>query len=124
MPGEQLAVQDSVTGTKLAQAFAGAVLSRQVEHGEDTLTVRREAWRDVARFLRDEPDLFYNVLMDLTAVDYFAQDREPRYEVVAHLFSLPHNQRVRLKTEVPGDDPRVDSLMPVWEGANWFEREV
>ena len=58
----------------------------------------------MARFLRDEPDLRYNVLMDLTAVDYLTQDREPRYEMVAHLFSLPHNQRVRLKTAVPGDD--------------------
>ena len=60
----------------------------------------------------------------LTAVDYLTMGRTPRYEVVAHLYSLPHNQRVRLKTPVPDDDPRLDSLMPVWEGANWFEREV
>ena len=124
MPGEELAVKESVTANKLEQAFADAVLSRQVEHGDDTLTVRREAWRDVARFLRDDPDLRYNVLMDLTAVDYLAQGRVPRYEVVVHLFSLPHNLRIRLKAALPADDPRVDSLMPVWEGANWFEREV
>jgi NADH-quinone oxidoreductase subunit C/D len=76
------------------------------------------------RFLRDDPDLRYDFLMDLTAVDYLAMGRTPRYEMVAHLYSLPHNQRVRLKTPVPDDDPRIDSLMPVWEGANWFEREV
>ena len=62
--------------------------------------------------------------MDLTAADYLTMDRDPRYEMVAHLYSLAHNQRVRLKTAVPDHDPRVDSLMPVWEGANWFEREV
>ena len=119
-----MAVEASVTSARLQQAFADAVLSQHAEHGDDTLTVRREAWRDVGRFLRDEPDLRYNVLMDLTAADYLTQDREPRYEVVAHLYSLAHNQRVRLKALVPEDDPRVDSLMPVWEGANWFEREV
>ena len=65
-----MAVDESVTTARLKQAFADAVLSQHAEHGDDTLTVRREAWRDVARFLRDEPDLRYNVLMDLTAVDY------------------------------------------------------
>ena len=48
MPGEKSTVEESVTSEKLEQAFAGAVLSRHAEHGDDTLTVRREAWRDVA----------------------------------------------------------------------------
>ena len=127
MPERDMVVDESVTSVRLKQAFAEAVLDQHAEHGDDTLTVRREAWREVAQFLRDEPDLRYNVLMDLTAVDYLTLGdggRTPRYEVVAHLYSLSHNQRVRLKAAVPDDDPRIDSLMPVWEGANWFEREV
>ena len=121
-----MGVEESVTSARLKQVFADAVLDRHAEHGDDTLTVRRAAWREVAAFLRDEPDLRYNVLMDLTAVDYLTlgDGEAPRYEVVAHLYSLPHNQRLRLKAAVPDDDPRLDSLMPVWEGANWFEREV
>jgi NADH-quinone oxidoreductase subunit C/D len=114
----------SVTLTKLQQRFPQAILAHRAAHGDDTVTVGRESWREVARFLRDDPDLRYNFLMDLTAADYLSMGRTPRFEVVAHFYSLAHNQRVRLKAPVPDDDPRIDSLMPVWEGANWFEREV
>jgi NADH-quinone oxidoreductase subunit C/D len=114
----------SITSVRLQQRFGAAILAQHAAHGDDTLVVQRAAWRDIMRFLRDDPDLRYDFLMDLTAVDYLAMGRTPRYEVVAHLYSLPHNQRVRLKAPVPDDDPRIDSLMPVWEGANWFEREV
>ena len=114
----------SVTSVRLQQQFGSAILAQHAAHGDDTLVVKREAWREIMRFLRDDPDLRYSFLMDLTAVDYLTMGRTPRYEVVAHLYSLPHNQRVRLKAPVPDDDPRIDSLMPVWEGANWFEREV
>ena len=114
----------SITSVRLQQRFGSAILTQHAAHGDDTLVVQRAAWREIMRFLRDDPDLRYNFLMDLTAVDYLVTGRAPRYEVVAHLYSLPHNQRVRLKAPVPDDDPRIDSLMPVWEGANWFEREV
>jgi NADH-quinone oxidoreductase subunit C/D len=114
----------SVTRAKLQQRFPQAILGAHAEHGDDTVRIVREAWREVAQFLRDDPELRYNFLMDLTAVDYLALGRTPRFEVVAHLYSLAHNQRVRLKTPVPDDDPRLASLMPVWEGANWFEREI
>ena len=115
---------ESVTSVRLHQQFGSAILAQHTAHGDDTLVVMREAWREMMRFLRDDPDLRYNFLMDLTAVDYLTMGRTPRYEVVAHLYSLPHNQRVRLKAPVTNDDPRIDSLMPVWEGANWFEREA
>ena len=112
------------TSVRLQQQFASAILAQHAAHGDETLVVKRDAWRAVMRFLRDDPELRYDVLMDLTAVDYLTMGRTPRYEVVAHLYSLPHNRRVRLKAPVPDDDPRLASLMPVWEGANWFEREV
>lgn len=114
----------SKTLTKLQQQFPQAILAHHADHGDDTATISREAWRDVARFLRDDADLRYDFLMDLTAADYLAMDRTPRYEVVAHLYSSPHNQRIRLKAPVPEADPHIDSLLPVWQGANWFEREA
>jgi NADH-quinone oxidoreductase subunit C/D len=114
----------SVTLTKLQDHFPQAIVAQHAEHGDETVTVTRVSWRQVAQFLRDDPDCRYNFLMDLTAVDYLPLGRTLRYEVVAHLYSLAHNQRLRLKTPVPDDDSRIDSLMPVWEGANWFEREI
>src|SRR5262249_27901783 len=121
---ERVMSDASITSVRLQQQFASAILAQHAAHGDETLLVKREAWRDVMRFLHDTPELRYDMLLDLTAVDYLAMGRTPRYEVVAHLYSLPHNQRVRLKAPVPDDDPRIDSLMPVWEGANWFEREI
>jgi NADH-quinone oxidoreductase subunit C/D len=114
----------SKTFTKLQQQFPQAVLAHHAEHGDDTATISREAWRDVARFLRDDADLRYDFLIDLTAADYLTMGRTPRYEVVAHLYSSFHNQRMRLKAPVPEADLHIDSLMPVWQGANWFEREA
>jgi NADH-quinone oxidoreductase subunit C/D len=116
--------QESISLSKLKQHFAAVILSHHSEHGDETVTVKRDAWREVMRFLRDDVALRYNFLMDLTAVDHLILGRTPRFEVVAHLYSLSHNQRLRVKTPVPEDDPRLDSLLPVWEGANWFEREV
>lgn len=116
--------QEAFTVAKLKQHFPQAILGHHAQHGDDTVIVAREAWREVARFLRDDPELRYNFLMDVTAVDYLWQGRTPRFEVVAHLYSLPYNRRIRLKTPVPEADARLASLRPVWEGANWFEREV
>ncbi|MBK9167427.1 MAG: NADH-quinone oxidoreductase subunit C [Bryobacterales bacterium] len=61
-------------------------------------------------------------LSTVTAVDRFPA--EPRFEVVYHLYSIEHNQRLRLKCHVGGEAPEVDSVTGVWQGANWYEREV
>jgi NADH-quinone oxidoreductase subunit C len=76
----------------------------------------------VADFLREEKSLNFEFLSDLTALDHYPN--EPRFETVYHLYSIERNHRLRLKVRLPGDDPRVDSMVPVWPGANAFEREV
>jgi len=76
------------------------------------------------QFLKTDPELQFNILMDLTAVDYLWQDRSPRFDVVYHLFSLPKNYRLRIKAGVDEKDLVIDSLVPLWPIANWFEREV
>ena len=65
------------------------LLAQHAAHGHDTLVVKREAWREIMRFLRDDPDLRYSFLMDLTAVDYLTMVPTPRYEVVVHLVFSP-----------------------------------
>ena len=76
----------------------------------------------VARTLRDHPDLRFELLAELTAVDYWP--REPRFEVVYVLVSLVHRARLRLKVRLPGDAPQLGTVTGVWPGANWLEREV
>ncbi|HEY2407569.1 MAG TPA: NADH-quinone oxidoreductase subunit C [Polyangiaceae bacterium] len=105
------------------QQFGVAVLETHSLRGDETLTVEPNAWLAVCRFLRDTPRADMNMLTDLTAVDY--PDREPRFEIVAHLVSLAKGHRLRVKTRVGDEegDAEVDSLCELWAGANWLERE-
>lgn len=98
-----------------------------------TAYVDREHLVEVCRTLRDHPALQFSFLVEITAADY--HPAEPRYEVVYHLaclgeaFAQPGGaapaRRLRLKVRVPGDaSPWAHSLTPLWECANWLEREV
>lgn len=87
-----------------------------------TLFIQRDRLRSVCEFLRDAPGLKFKYLSDVTSVDLYP--REPRFEVVYHLLAFEPYQRLRLKVRLPGDNPRVESIVPVWPGANAFEREV
>ncbi len=62
------------------------------------------------------------MLTDLTAVDYL--ERDPRFEVVYHLYSVSRNRRLRVKARVPEGTAEIDTLVEVWPSANWMEREV
>jgi NADH-quinone oxidoreductase subunit C len=80
------------------------------------------AWPAVARALRDRPDLGFDLLAELTAVDYWP--RAPRFELVCLLVSLAHRARLRVKVRLDGDNPHLASVAGVWPAANWLEREV
>jgi NADH-quinone oxidoreductase subunit C len=117
----------------LASALTGALGERIVSLdealGELTLVVEAGACAATARQLRDEPSLRFEELIDLCGVDYsdWGGARPParRFGVVAHLLSVTHNWRVRLRTFAPDDDfPVVDSLTAVWPNAGWYEREA
>jgi len=108
---------------RLARKFGDAILESGREHGDETVVVLRERLRDVAEFLRDDPELDFNVPIDCTAVDWLGH-REVRFDVVYHLYSLKKHHRVRLKVRVPEDDPTCASLTSVWRGMNWHEREA
>jgi|SRR5579863_10124726 len=115
-------LESSPVLAKLRAFDPEAVEDAQVFRDELTVFVPRERLRRVAEFLRDEPELWFQYLSDVTAVDRYPN--EPRFEVVYHLFSIETGERVRLKSRLPGDDPRVDSVVPVWPGAEAFECEV
>jgi NADH-quinone oxidoreductase subunit C len=93
--------------------------------GDVTVTVKREMIVPVCRFLRDDPDLAYSFLVDLTAVDYAEHpEKQARFGVSYLLHSYKNNERVRLKVWVDEDDPVVPTVTGVWSTANWLEREV
>jgi len=116
------------------QAALHAVLGEQIsdfrrERGELTITVAADRAYAVALLLRDDPRLKFEQLMDLCGVDLSTWKDEPqtglRYLVVAHLLSISMNWRLRLKVLAPDDQvPVVASLTPIWNSANWFEREA
>ena len=106
---------------KLKQRFGAELLAAESSHGEEVITVGRDAAPAVLRALRDEPDFDFKFLIDLTAVDWMG--REPRFEVVYQLKSLSRNHRLRVKVPLPGDDAWIKSAVELWKSADWVERE-
>ena len=117
-------VEEHLAVRKLRERFPEAVLEAATARNEVTVAVARAAIEPVCRFLRDELDLGFDYLSDLTAVDRLGlREPGPRFEVVYHLYSMVRRTRLRLKVRAADGEP-VPSVTPVWEGANWFEREV
>jgi NADH-quinone oxidoreductase subunit C len=99
-----------------------AVTEVKFDREEMTISVAPENLREACALLRDDAECAFNYLSDITCVDWYPA--EPRFEVVYHLLSIPNKERVRLKVRLESASPSVDSLTPVWPGANYFEREV
>ena len=135
--------------------FPDAVSASHAYRGDQTVVVRPEFLLPIARFLKEDPDLQMNLLVDVTAVDYstfgkspapafFASsgiavrpssqipDEDPwpgppakaRFAVVYHFYSIDHKHRLRLVVPVEETEAELDSLTPLWAGADWLEREV
>lgn len=87
--------------------------------GEEVVRIPTERLREFAEVAREAG---FELLSDVTAVDWL--DREPRFDVVVNLLSLQHRLRLRIVVGAAGEEPSVPSLVPVWPGANYAEREV
>lgn len=112
---------------RLSERLGAGVLETHAHRGDHTAVVTREAIVDALTYCRDDAALRFDVLMDLTAVDYLkfpGREDGPRFDVVYHLYSIPHNHRLRLRVPVEQDDPVVPTATPLWPIANWLEREV
>lgn len=106
----------------LRTTYPEGVLETSLPQGDALAVVGPEFLTQVMAFLRDDPRLLFNLLVDITAVDYLG--RKPRFDVVYHLLSIPFKRRLRIKVRVEDSEPTVDSLTPLWGNANWLEREV
>ena len=112
---------------RLTVRFGAAVLATHADRGDHTAVVERSALLDALRFCRDDPALRFDMLMDLTAVDYLrypGRESGARFEVVYHLYSVSETHRVRIKAPVEEDEPVVPTAVGLWPIANWYEREI
>ena len=112
------------------------IVSLTIALGEVTLVVAAADYSAVAKTLRDHADLRFEQLIDLCGVDYAAYGETtpitpenlgtaPRFAAVSHLLSIRNNWRLRLRVFATDNDfPVVDSVTPIWNSANWFEREA
>ena len=113
----------------LDSSLGGKIVSLSEALGELTLVVEAKDYAAAARWLREDPAVRFEELIDLCGVDYsgFGEGgREGRrFAVVSHLLSLAHNWRLRLRVFASQDDfPVVDSLTGMWPNADWYEREA
>jgi NADH-quinone oxidoreductase subunit C len=108
-------------GQAIAEALPGTITGHAVVGGELTVIANAADVVRVATFLRDDPACAFISFIDVTAIDW--PQRERRFDVVYHFLSPTRNHRIRLKIEVGEDEP-VASLIDVFPGVNWFEREV
>ncbi|MEN6626924.1 MAG: NADH-quinone oxidoreductase subunit C [Candidatus Sumerlaeia bacterium] len=103
---------------------AEALLDAIVFRDEVTLVVDRGNVYEAVEALRRDPALAFDILVEITAIDYLEAGREPRFDVVYALLSLAHHHRIRLRAPVPEADCRIRSIVPLWKGADFLEREV
>ena len=105
---------------QVPELLAPFAVASRFDREELTVEIAPERIVDACRVLKN--DLKFERLSSVTAVDRYPS--EPRFEVVYHLHSVEHQQRLRVKCRLPGADPSIDSVTSVWRGANWYEREV
>jgi NADH-quinone oxidoreductase subunit C len=108
-------------GQKIAETLGGSVTGYAIAYGELTVTAKASDIVAVATVLRDDPRFLFSNFIDVTAVDWPGRDK--RFDVVYHFLSPRLNRRVRVKIAV-GEMEQIASLIDVYRGADWFERET
>ncbi len=111
---------------RLVEAHREALEATHAQLGDATAIVAAGQVVEVLRFLRDDGECDFDMLMDLCAVDHFGPElgEAPRFEVVYHLYSLGKNHRLRVKARVPESPCEIATVSDLWPSANWMEREV
>ena len=113
---------------RVQQRFSTQITATHVEFSELTVELPREHLLSVCTALRDEDGFHFEQMIDLCGVDYLdygnGRWQGPRFAVVYHLLSIKHNHRIRLRTFAENALPVVDSVITVWNSADWYEREA
>lgn len=107
---------------RVRDKFPEEILWYRCFREECDITVKKEKIKDILSYLKNNPSLPFDYLVDLTAVDYLGF-REPRFDVVYHIMSIKHRHRLRIKVQVSEQDCFISSVTDLWRTAEWFERE-
>jgi NADH-quinone oxidoreductase subunit C len=108
---------------QIRERFPDEVIGSGSAHGQSWAVLKRDKLQDICRFLKDDPDVKMDYLIDITAVDWLP--KAPRFEVVYNMHSMKHGHRIRLKVPVEDDgDPWVPTVSGIWRTACWHERET
>jgi NADH-quinone oxidoreductase subunit C len=102
------------------KSFGEKIQTKNEFREETTFTIAAIDLREIANFCRSE--FSFDYLLDITSIDNFGED--PRFEIVYHLYSMPHGVHLRLKLRVPEELGAVDTISDIWPTANWHEREA
>ena len=103
--------------------FSDAIEKVVVDRGELTLHIKREKLFETAMKLRDTQSLLFEMCLGVSGVHY-PEDKDRELHAVYPLLSMTHNRRIRLEVSTPDSDPHIPSLVEVWAGNNWHERET
>ena len=120
-----------VLADKIKNEFPNLVLETGIgellpkNSNDEFIFVKKEGVRELLTALRDGKDYKFNVLMDLSAVDYLHwEEKECRFELHYNLYSLEKKHRLFVKVKIKETDPVIDSAVSIWPAADWYEREV
>jgi NADH-quinone oxidoreductase subunit C len=115
-------ISAELLNTKLKEQFPE--FNFEIAEFRDELTVSfpSKSIVDVCKFFKTEPELEYIFCQDITAIDW--AKRTDRFTIVYHIYSFKNNSRLRLKANIEGLEPKIDTVSSVWEAANWHERET
>ncbi len=107
---------------KIRERFPNEIVHAVQFRDQVSVSVKREKIFEICRFIAEDPGIHMDYLSDLCGVDY--PERDYRFEVVYNLYSIKYRHRIRIKALIPADNPSIDSVVPIWSGANWHEREA
>jgi NADH-quinone oxidoreductase subunit C len=106
---------------KIKENFPDQVVDVAEFRDQGSVIVKKDKIVPICKYLHDSP-FFFDHLQDLTAVDYLGK-KDVRFEVVYNLYSIRYHHKIRIRAQVPENDPKIYSVVPIWAGANWHERE-
>ena len=114
--------------TSLKEKFPEAIVFTKTFREELTIVVQPNPIVDIMNYLRNTPGLVYNFLSDISSVDYYphtpSEERPERFGVSYHIYSMLYNRRLRIKAFAAEDNPVIPTIISVYPGANWLEREI
>jgi NADH-quinone oxidoreductase subunit C len=107
---------------KVKERFPEEVVEVTDFRDQGSVIVKRGKILNICKYLHDDTSLFLDHLQDLCGADYHGK-KDPRFEVVYNLYSIKYHHKIRIRAQVPDNDPSIQSVTSIWAGANWHERE-